>query len=149
MFPIVLKPYLDVASISCKYSLREAKVRKTGYCLGCTSIFFVVFLVSVLICSLQYGPLVLLLILESSEGELDMNVYAGWWTGRSYINLTAAEEILPEYVDRMTPRMNSLLADSWALSDCPNLDAANVMADSSALYLGTDNSNVRYHCSHA
>ena len=141
-----LKATLDSIYISGTYSVREAKRRRMGCFLGCMSIFFVVFLVAVLISALQYGPLAFLLILEADEGELDMNVYAGYWTGMRYVNMTSAIEILPEQKDRITARFNSILCDSWVLRDCPLIadKGSAIFTDNSILYEGTPDLKVSH-----
>eukprot|EP01125_Pyxidicula_operculata_P017807 TRINITY_DN6288_c0_g1_i1.p1 TRINITY_DN6288_c0_g1~~TRINITY_DN6288_c0_g1_i1.p1 ORF type:complete len:684 (-),score=67.92 TRINITY_DN6288_c0_g1_i1:50-2053(-) len=105
-------------------NIRKAKI---NYCLGFFACFIVVFVVSILVTLLSQSPLIFLRLSELDNGEMDVMVKAGGWSGFSYLNYTYIETaILPdEPFNSHTPRrVNSVTI--YFGSECSDRDPNEV-----------------------
>jgi ABC-type antimicrobial peptide transport system permease subunit len=83
-------------------TLREIKQNKVGYTLGFLSCLLVVVVVALLMSLLAQAPLIMTKIAETRDGEIDVVLGAGQWTGYSYLNYSRLENVLPR--GRSSPR---------------------------------------------
>jgi len=72
---------------------KEIKKNKLGYVLGLLSCFLVVFVVGLMLSILDTTPVVFLRLAELSNGEIDLKLSAGGWTGYSLLNYTKIESL--------------------------------------------------------
>ena len=76
------------------HSLREVKSDKTHYCIGCTSIFLVVFTVAICVSAIAVAPVIFLGQAENSGGEVDVRLSANSASSFSRLNYTAIVKTL-------------------------------------------------------
>ncbi|KAL6076916.1 FtsX domain-containing protein [Balamuthia mandrillaris] len=96
----------------CSQTLKEIRSRKVNYLLGCLSCFLVVMVVALMVSILSNAPIVFLRLAELTEGEMDVKIAVGDWTGFALLNYTLVSSLLEnkESTTYHTPRYFSQVA---------------------------------------
>jgi hypothetical protein len=121
-------------------AVREATRNKGLYVLGCSSVFIVVYFVTILTTVIAYSPLIFLGIAESTSGQLDFRL---WARKGDTVNYTAIEDILAgdPVLSYSTPRYEDVSVDVAKAQDCyANEIEGNDLLDVRPLYLGPNDS---------
>ncbi|KAJ3080521.1 hypothetical protein HK102_002991 [Quaeritorhiza haematococci] len=102
-----------------RYAFKETGRNPFQYCIGCTSVFLVVFAVALVMTTLSVTPLVFLTIAEGTQGEADLRVANLWGTGYSRLNYTMAAQQLAENPTSSSVSLSSSSAQSRFLFHSP------------------------------
>jgi len=124
---IILKKlniFMGYVSLYTRLSIRDHKKKKGHFLIGCSSIFFVVFIVILLIMCLNFSPIIFLVLSEQNSGEIDMEVKLPY---NAPINYTKMADIidnnLPKKYQLHSPRYNNGNAYAHSLSSCSSYNS--------------------------
>uniref|UniRef100_A0A6B2KXD7 ABC3 transporter permease C-terminal domain-containing protein n=1 Tax=Arcella intermedia TaxID=1963864 RepID=A0A6B2KXD7_9EUKA len=106
--------------------LVDFKKAKSKYCIGCFTIFFVVFIIAALATVLSKVPIVFLRLSELDHGEIDLLITPNYLESGRTLNYTKIDlEMFPEDPYRHhTARRNDYMVLFFA-RDCPGRDPFN------------------------
>ena len=102
------------------YSLKVVKRAKLNYLLGFSACFLVVTVIAVVDTSLAMAPVVFLRIAEAGNGEIDLTLNAGKWTGYQMLDYNQISELLDDNytLSFHAPRITIPNTNLYLDSDC-------------------------------
>eukprot|EP00708_Paratrimastix_pyriformis_P002012 GAFH01000750.1.p1 GENE.GAFH01000750.1~~GAFH01000750.1.p1 ORF type:complete len:1070 (+),score=469.34 GAFH01000750.1:43-3252(+) len=121
-------------------TFKQIKKGKLSYCTGFVACMIVVTFVAIIYSAMDSFPVVVLQMAESNQGQIDLLIQAGDWTGSGDLNYTLISEVMSKQGDPFhyhTPRYDfSVLA--YPFKDCA-VPAESLQDDTSWTYLGLAN----------
>ncbi|KAI3651558.1 hypothetical protein MP228_002861 [Amoeboaphelidium protococcarum] len=108
--------------LNVRYAVREARLNKFQFCLGCTSVFVVVVMISILLTAISYSPVVFLTLSEAQSGEVDTNIYSAYWSQYNRLNYTKVAQSVQGVTDLHTPRIMGIQPVVYRASSCTGFD---------------------------
>jgi hypothetical protein len=96
-----------------RQTLQRINQKKISFCLGCGACFIVVLTVSLFVTIIANSPVVFLRLAELSSGEIDLEVWAGPWTGKGRVNYTTIAGILNEEGEEYSYHTARLRFGAW------------------------------------
>ncbi|KAJ3281845.1 hypothetical protein HK104_011247 [Borealophlyctis nickersoniae] len=137
------------------YSFRETSRHKSQFCIGCCSVFLVVFTVALFMTVITIAPVIFLSLAERTSGETDLTLVRRWGSGFARINYTRAASVLKD-VDAYTyhsPRISQQPFSIYNAKKCTGWDPTNPTSNyftyygpnASATALNQD-ANMRLQC---
>lgn len=122
-------------------TIKEIKARKVNFCLGFLACFLVVMVVAFMVTILANAPVIFLRLAELTQGETDVILSAGDWSGYGALNYTLISGMLKE--DTTTSYNSPRYQGETFLYTQKRCAAGLDPNDSTWKYLGT---NTTYEC---
>lgn len=123
-------------SLDARLAVREARHNTAQYCIGCTAVFIVVALVSILMTILIYSPVVFLTLAENKSGELDLVLSTPNYDMTKRLNYTAVRENLGMSAHLSVPRMSGVSVTLFVAPSCAGFASDTFQSDNSYTYTG-------------
>ena len=103
----MVRQLLGTFVLSVRLTVRNIKQGVLQYLLGFAACFLVVFVVALLVTLLSKAPLIFVRLAEMNNGEIDLKLDAGWFTGFDKVNYTLISSLLEDNPDHRyhTPRI--------------------------------------------
>ncbi|KAJ3055820.1 hypothetical protein HK097_009124 [Rhizophlyctis rosea] len=101
-------------------SYHETSRHKGQFCIGCCSVFLVVFSVAVMLTIITVAPVVFVTIAEQWKGETDLTVVPRWGSGWARLNYTRVAQVLRDHeaFSLHAPRYSSVGGGIWNPKSC-------------------------------